>query len=146
MRFETAKFGSIEIDPECIILLPHGLIGFEQHRHWVLLSDGESDAVGWLQSLRDPETAFLVATPQRFAPDYRVRVSRDEFHTLPWGGSDKTIAVAIVSKHGDQFTMNLKSPVLINLDRCIGRQVVVLDDQSIQHVISEQPAILRKSA
>lgn len=146
MRFETAKFGHIEIDPECIILLPHGLIGFEQHRHWVLLSDAESDAVGWLQSLRDPETAFLVATPQRFVSDYRVRVSRDEFQTLPWGGNDKTIAVAIVNKHGEDFTINLKSPVLINLDRCIGRQVVVLDDQPIQHRISAQPSFTRKSA
>ena len=146
MQFETAKFGQIEIDPECILLLPHGLIGFEQHRHWVLLSDAESDAVGWLQSLRDPQTAFLVATPQRFVPDYRVRVSREEFETLPWSSEDKTIAVAIVNKHADDFTINLKSPVLINLDRCIGRQVVVLDDQPLQHLISAQAPLLRKSA
>lgn len=146
MHFETAKFGQIEFDPECIILLPHGLIGFERHRHWVLLSDAENDAVGWLQSLRDPATAFLVATPQRFVADYRVRVDRDEFHAFPWGDEDKTIAVAIVNKHGEDFTLNLKAPILINLDRCIGRQVVVLDDQPLQHSISKQPTLLRKSA
>ena len=54
MQVNTSRFGMVEILPEDILLFSRGLIGFESHRHWVLLADGGSSGVAWLQSLTDP--------------------------------------------------------------------------------------------
>ncbi len=146
MKFDTTKFGSLEINSDRIILFPDGLVGFEQYRHWVLLSEGKDDSVGWLQSVTDATLAFLVVTPHRFVQDYQLRVHRNQLLTMPWAPSDRTLTLAIVSDRSGSLSVNLKSPVLINVDRCLGRQVIVADDQPIQYVLTHHPATLRKSA
>ena len=52
MDMMTTRFGKIAIDAEDILLFPHGLVGYEDCQHWVLLADAVNPAVGWLQSLR----------------------------------------------------------------------------------------------
>jgi flagellar assembly factor FliW len=146
MRFETANFGQLQIDPESILLFPDGLVGFEQYRHWVLLSENDDDAVGWLQSLNDPELVFSVITPHRFVPNYSLRIDRAQFAALPWSSTDESIILGLVSQRDGEFSVNLKAPVIINLQRGLGRQVVVADDQPLQYALSGQPGRIRKSA
>lgn len=146
MRIDTANFGRLEIDPQSILLFPDGLMGFESVRHWVLLSESEDDAIGWLQSLDDPKLVFSVITPHRFVPNYTLRIDRAQFAALPWSSSDESIILGLVSHHDDQFTVNLKAPVIINLQRGLGRQVVVADDQPLQYALPGQSDRMRKSA
>jgi flagellar assembly factor FliW len=146
MQFHTSKFGSLEIDSQRIILFPDGIVGFESHRHWVLLSEDNDDSIGWLQSLSDSELAFLVVTPQRFVEGYEMKLHRSQLLTVPWSREDRSLTLAIVSDHDGTLTANLKAPILLNVDRCLGRQVIVADDQPLQHVLYTQPAQLRKSA
>lgn len=147
MKFDTTNFGQLEIDPESIILFPDGIIGFERARHWVLLSESQDDAVGWLQSLNDPELAFSVITPHEFVPQYALRVDRQQFSSLPWLSDDAAIVLSLVSKQPNgKYTANLKAPIIVNLDRGLGRQVVVADDQPLQYALSGQPELIRKSA
>jgi flagellar assembly factor FliW len=115
-------------------------------RHWVLLSENGDDAVGWLQSLNDAALAFSVITPHRFVPDYVLRIDRQQFSALPWSETDSSIILVLVSQHDDKLTANLKAPIIINLDRGLGRQVVVADDQPLQYALSGQPERIRKSA
>jgi flagellar assembly factor FliW len=42
--------------------------------------------------------------------------------------------------------MNLRAPILINLDRRLGCQVVTTDDQPLQMELTKPTAQLRKSA
>ena len=146
MQFHTSKFGTLEIDSQRIILFPDGIVGFESHRHWVLLSEDNDDSIGWLQSLSDGELAFLVVTPQRFVEGYEMKLHRSQLLTVPWSREDRSLTLAIVSDHDGTLTANLKAPILLNVDRCLGRQVIVADDQPLQHVLYSQPAPLRKSA
>ena len=80
MHITTTRFGTIEIEPEAVLLFEAGLVGFEDCRHWVLLTDPENSAVGWLQSVTRPELAMAVVSPRRFVPEYRVRVSPKQLH------------------------------------------------------------------
>jgi flagellar assembly factor FliW len=146
MWYDTTNFGRLHIDAEGLLVFPDGLIGLESSRHWTLLWDEAEAAVGWLQSLSDPDLALTVVPPQRYVPGYVLRVPRDELAALPWAATDRALVMLVVSKHEGLFTANLQAPVVMNLDRCLGRQVVVADQQPVQFVLPDQSVLARKSA
>ena len=146
MQLVTSRFGAVEIQPDDILLFPAGLAGFEDCLHWALLADAETDAVAWLQSVVRAELSLPVVSPRRFVESYQLRVSRAELLPMQFSAYDQAYVLAIVSKHDDALTVNLKAPLVINLDRRIGRQVVASDEQSLQFPLAHVPAELRKSA
>ena len=146
MNLETSRFGTLEVDPGRILLLPDGLVGMPSDRHWVLLRESSTEAVGWLQSLTDPELALPVVAPQRFVLNYRLRIHRREVASLPWSPRDQVMVLAIVSKTSGLLTLNLRAPVMVNLDRLLGRQVVSCDEQPLQYVLPNQYAPMRQVA
>jgi flagellar assembly factor FliW len=122
------------------------LIGLENCRSWVLLAESHNDAVGWLQSANLPETAVAVISPRRFLPDYQIRVSREQLAPLALAAQDQAFVLNIVAKNSGRLTVNLKAPVVINLTRRIGCQVVTSDDQPVQFEFAASSLKLRKSA
>ena len=146
MQMQTTRFGSVEIQAEDILLFPKGLIGFEEERHWVLLADCDNRSVGWLQSLGKPELAVAVVSPRRFAPEYQVRVSKAQLAPLEIGESDNAYVLAVVSQQDDELTLNLRAPIVINLDRRLGRQLVTNDEQPLHALLKPTAVPLRKSA
>ena len=146
MEIQTTRFGPVSIEPDDILLFPSGLPGMVGSLHWVLLADTGNDALGWLQNISRPELAFAVASPGRFVADYQVRVAKSEILPLQLRSPQDAQVLAIISKTDNTLTINLKAPLLFNLERRLGRQVVVNDDQPLQHVIASQVSQLRKSA
>ena len=146
MLIQTSRFGAVEIEAEDILLFPAGLIGFEDCRHWVLLADSDNDCVGWLQNIARPEIALAAVSPRRFVPDYKVRVANGQVSVLQLTDIDQAYVLTLVSKNDGRLTINLKAPVVINLDRRLGRQVVTSDDQPLQFALAPAPVLLRKSA
>ena len=146
MQMQTTRFGTVEIEAEDILLFPSGLIGYEHMRHWVLLADSDNDSVGWLQSLSLPDLALAVVSPRRFFAGHSIRVTSGELAPLLLGPEDQPYVLAIVSKDSHGLSANLKAPIVINLDRSLGRQVVVNDDQPLAKPLLDEPVPLRKSA
>ncbi len=146
MEINTSRFGKLDIDTEAVLLFPDGVLGFSAQRHWVLLREGKSATFGWLQSLTEPELAFAVIVPSSYVPDYELRFHRDEISKLPWSATDETLVLAIVNRENDSLTVNLRAPVLINVERCIGRQLLTCDDQPLQYALPNQHTPMRKSA
>jgi flagellar assembly factor FliW len=151
MQISTSRFGLVEIDVDDILLFPHGLIAFEDLRHWVLLADAENDALGWLQSVNHGDVALPVVSPRRYAPQYQVHVTRGQLAPLELAHFDATYVLSVVSKSDDDFVLNLKAPLVINLDRRLGRQVVTTDEQPVACPLARgqfagNSAGLRKSA
>ena len=146
MQMPTSRFGLVDIEAEDILLFPGGLIGYEQQRHWVLLADADNSAVGWLQSLAKPELALAVISPRRFFAGHSIRVTNSELAPLQLGPHDQPYVLSIVSKSEDGLTANLKAPIVVNLDRHLGRQVVVTDDQPLSKPLGGEVTALRKSA
>ena len=147
MHIETSHFGPLEIDVEDILLFPHGVIAFEDCRHWVLIADAENAALAWLQSVSRPEIALPVVSPRRFAPQYRIHVARGQLVPLEFSQFDQAYVLSVVSQSDGDLTLNLKAPLIINLDRRLGRQVITCDDQPVALALPlPTPALLRKSA
>lgn len=146
MQISTTRFGGIRVGDEDVIFFPFGLIGLEGHHHWVLLADAANDAVGWLQSTTDPDTAVAVISPRRFVPHYRVRIASRELLALELNAVDEAYVLNVVSSDEGRLTANLRAPVLFNLERRLGRQVITVDDQPLRWELLASPLKLRKSA
>ncbi|MBM4092868.1 MAG: hypothetical protein FJ276_26190 [Planctomycetes bacterium] len=146
MEISTTRFGMLSVDVDDLLHFPRGVIGFEECRHWVLLADGNSSAVGWLQSAERPAVALAVVSPRRFANDYRIRLGQSQMAPLALSPPDRLFALCVVSRKEGRYTMNLRAPILINLDRRLGCQVITSDDQPVQMDLVPPVAQLRKSA
>ncbi len=146
MQIETTHFGAVQIEADDILLFPQGLIGYAQSRHWVLLADGQNPSLGWLQSISDADLAIPVVSPRRFVGNYQVRVSRRDIVSLDLKNSGDAHVLAVLSRNEEVLTVNLKAPLLINLDLNLGRQVVVNDDQPISMPLAPAEQTYRKSA
>jgi flagellar assembly factor FliW len=146
MQISTSHFGTIEIEADDILLFPRGVIAFEDCRHWVLIADAENDGLAWLQSIGRPEVALPVVSPRRFSPGYAVRVARGQLLPLEFSQFDEIYVLTVVAASDGDLTINLKAPLLINLNRRLGRQVITSDEQPVAMTLSRAPQALRKSA
>lgn len=146
MQIATTRFGSLKIEDSDIISFPQGIVGFEMRRRWVLLADAVNEAVGWLQCLDQAELALAVVSPRRFVPDYRVRLVKSELAPLQLEDSHRAYVLTVVNKNQTHLTINLKAPLIINLNARLGRQVITSDEQPLQKELVVLPVSFRKSA
>lgn len=127
MEVTTSRFGTLEAPSADVLLFEQGLIGLRNCRRWIVLADAQNPALGWLQCLDDPDTALGVVSPRRFVPDYQLRVPRQELAPLGLASMRDAQVVAIVSRHPEGLSLNLRAPLVINVESRTGRQVVAND-------------------
>jgi len=138
---ETKAFGTIDVDATDLIDFPDGLIGIADRR-FALLNDGEDSPFKWLQSATTPGLAFVLMQPDLFLKrSYRPAVAPSELERLEVRSLEECHIYTIVTIPTDKpeaMTANLQGPILLNLKRKIGRQVISNnDDHSVRHLIIE---------
>jgi flagellar assembly factor FliW len=146
MEINTTRFGPLAVEADDLIQFPSGLLGLEDCRQWVLLTDAGNESLGWLQSATRPEVALAVVSPRRFVSDYQLRVPRSELEPLRLDEVRQAQVLVVINKHGPGITLNLKAPLVINPERRLGRQVIANGDLPVQFELDQAPAGLRKSA
>ncbi len=135
MIIDTSRFGPVECQAEDVLTFPHGLIGMESCREWVLLADSENNALGWLQSAERRDLALAVVSPRRFVPDYQVRVSARELADVGSTAPKELQVLVILNRAENGLAVNLKAPVVVCLESRRGRQVIAKDDHAVQFVL-----------
>lgn len=135
MRIETQRFGTLQVDPRELFLFPQGLIGLETLRQWMLVPDADNPAVIWLQSASRGDQALAMISPRVFVPDYRVHVARRALEVLQLRSDHRTYVLTTLAGTPAAVTTNLRAPVIINLDRRLGCQVITGDQQPLQHAL-----------
>ncbi len=146
MEIQSTRFGRLEYAAEDVIEFPEGLPGLDDCRDWVLLADDRCDAVAWLQSLVRPEVALAVVSPRRFVPGFRLRVARQELEPLRLAALADAQALVVLGKSERGWTLNLKAPLVINLPRRVGRQVIANGDLPVQYELTGATVGLKKTA
>ncbi len=144
MNISTTRFGRLELKTEELLVFPSGILGLEDCREWVLLADAENDALGWLQSTTRREVALAVVSPRRFVPGYQARISRSELAPLDLADVRQAQVLVVVGKNEGGITLNLKAPLVINLQRRTGRQVIANGEQPIQFELASPAAVVRE--
>jgi flagellar assembly factor FliW len=146
MRVYTTRFGPVEIQADDVIRFPEGLAGLEECRDWVLLCETRNDAVAWMQSVDRADVALAVVSPRRFVPDFQMRVARRELDLLELDEVRAAQVLAIVNRTERSLTLNLKAPIVVNVQRRLARQVIANGDVPVQHELGTPLPAIRRSA
>jgi flagellar assembly factor FliW len=134
----TTRFGLLSVQPQDEIVFEHGLIGLEDCRRWVVLTDSANTALGWLQNLDQGHIAVGVVSPRRFVPDYQLRVDRADLRTLGLATIRDAEVVVIASRQTNGITLNLRAPLVINVEKRLGCQVIAKDEHPVQYPLDLQ--------
>ena len=144
MKAQTRVFGAIEIDDSKVITMEKGMIGFPDLKHFALIFDEEKKSqkkgfIMWFQSMDDGDIAFPVMDPHRIMDDYAPSVNEELLSTLGEMSVENTyiLVTATVPKKVEDFSVNLKAPIVINTDTQKGAQVITESDYEVKYKIYE---------
>jgi flagellar assembly factor FliW len=108
-----SRFGEIEYQPENLLHFPEGLIGFENLRDFIVMPNEKEGPLFWIQSVDDPQIAFVMTDPSNFFPEYNVVATPAERAKLGIGEQDEVYSLSVVTVPPDRkITLNLMAPVL----------------------------------
>ena len=141
MKIHTATLGVVEAAPDSFLTLPDGLIGFEEHKEYALLTLADYEPFRWLQSFSDPGLSFPVLDPASFVASYEPQLSEADRLGLGLepGETPLLFVIASVEDSGHSVTVNLRAPLVIHPRHRVARQVVLADSRwEIQHPILER--------
>ena len=141
MTIETRLFGTITIEDEKLITFPEGIVGFPFLKQFALIHDVEKkDApIMWLQSMDEPQFAMPVIEPQLVVDDYNPMVN-DEYLTPVGELAEEqmySLVTLTVPPQIEQMSVNLKAPIIINMENNKAVQIIVEDDCQVKHLIYE---------
>lgn len=130
MQIMTRAYGPVEIDEAQVFEFPYGIFGFEEHVRFALL-DAHQKPFYWLQSLVDPQIAFILIQPEVFRASYDHGVTLADLEDLGTSSWEEILTFAIVTIPSDNgpMTANLQGPVFLNKRSRKGKQAISPRDE-----------------
>ena len=134
LHLESLLLGALEIRAETIISFAAGLPGFPTMHRFALVETQRADFV-WMQSIDDASLTFLLADPFTLVAGFDVELPAADLAALEASGTPESLLLlAVVQLEGGHpVAANLQSPIVIDRDRRIGRQVVLADSRYGMH-------------
>lgn len=125
MNIVTTRFGLIQVHDSELIRIPDGLVGFRNFTQFVLLSDPVTRGLLWLQSTTAPDLAFGLVAPPIALGDYRIDLRPGDRAALELEEDRTALTYVILNRADGILSVNLQGPVVFNLTRRLGRQLVL---------------------
>ena len=127
MEIQTSRFGRIGVDEERIMTFPNGLLGFPSFTRYALIQTGQENYFFWLQSVDEPNLAFVITDPSIFFKDYQVPVREETAQELQLTDPAFLQTFVICNKVGEWLTGNLLGPIVVNAQNRLAQQVVLTE-------------------
>lgn len=126
MNIATSRFGQIEFSDDKIITLPDGMPGFAETR-FTLINPERHAPFCWLQSLDNPDLAFVVVDARQTFPDYAVALTAEEYERLALDEKTEVVVLLVVTLASEPsaITVNLQGPIVLNPERMLAKQIVL---------------------
>lgn len=139
MDIQSKLLGEQTINPDSIISFPLGLPGFEEQKRFKLFHQEGSSIVYWLQAVDDEDITFSVSHPANFNIHYSFVLTDEEEALLQATRSEELVVLIMLHKDEEQnsdgkptIKGSIKSPLVINVEKRIGLQKLLLNiEQSI---------------
>jgi flagellar assembly factor FliW len=143
VKFETPRFGHIEVDGDKIVRFENGMPGFPDCTQFIVMDHDRETPLKWLQCVDRPEVAFLVVEPEQVLSTYTVEVPESVLRVVQWEkGSDvRDVSVfVILNVENGELTANLRAPVVVNIKKRLAFQMI-LDNLEIPLRMRIEPEI-----
>ena len=131
MLINTKYLGEVEIEASEILSFHHGLLGFQEYKEFILLPLDADLPLALLQSTEEVSIGFIVALPFAFKQDYAFDLSDEDKYDLQIEKEEDVLTYSIVTLNETfaDSTINLLAPVVININKKIGKQIVLQDNK-----------------
>jgi flagellar assembly factor FliW len=140
---QTKFHGALTYEPEQVLHIPSGLFGFIQETEFLLLELPSARPLAFLQSIRSANLCFISLPAQVIEGEYRLSMSDVDLQafgytqsTPPVMGKDVLCLALLTVGERQATTANLLAPIVIDIARHQGRQVIVNAPYSHQHPVS----------
>jgi flagellar assembly factor FliW len=137
MKYEnTMEAEATASAPGNIVRLPAGILGFEQHKEYMLLANPAEMPFAWLRVADSASLAFVVINPFVVMPDYAPDIPDTDAEFLDLKEPTDALLFSIVTLRGpNRATLNLKGPIVINRHTHTGKQVIIANasNYSVEH-------------
>jgi flagellar assembly factor FliW len=131
-KINSLQFGEIQVEQEHIFTFNNGLLGFEELREFVLISEEDTIPFKWLISLEEPEVGFPLLSPWHIDLTFEPEKDFDfEKHVI-------YVVITLEDEKG-LMTANMKAPILFDVVAQTGEQVILPKDKySPNYVITQR--------
>ena len=108
----NTRFGEVEYEPKNLLHFPAGLIGLPTLRHFIVMPNKKEGPLFWIQSVEDPDMAFVLTDPTNFYLDYQIMPDTSVCQSLHIENDEKCFILTVVTVPPDQnITLNLAAPI-----------------------------------
>lgn len=129
---QSTSFGEIEYPLSAAIRFPVGLPGFDDERGFVFLERPGTAPLMFLHSISNPDLCFILLPILVVQPQYDLSLAEEDRGVLEFPPDQEPqigrnlLCGALVSmgSEGAPPTINLLAPVVVNLEKGIGCQVI----------------------
>ncbi|GGG13220.1 flagellar assembly factor FliW [Lysinibacillus alkalisoli] len=131
MKIETKFLGEVAFKEEDVYTFPQGLPGFSDLQRFILMPIDADLPLVALQSVDQPTISFIMAYPFAFDANYTFDLSDEDKQTLHIEGNHEVLPYAIITMKEtlQTSTMNLLAPVVLNITKKMGKQIVLQDNK-----------------
>ncbi len=134
MKILTRDFGEVEVNEEDIFSFEEKIFGFEDYTDFIMLYDDDFNGeYVWLQSVEEPDLCFIAANPT-LIPDYKPDFAKEAVKALGKGKFEYWVLM-VAKENILDCTVNLKSPLIINLDTHKGMQLILEEKYPIRYYL-----------
>ena len=127
VTFNALRFGPITVEQDKVINFVRGIPGFEGLKRYILIDHDAEGRFKWLQSIDDPETAFLLTDPNLFRPGYAVPLKKGYAEPIGLGDESPMAVLVMVTVFSEdkKVSLNLKGPLVFNPSNMSAMQCIV---------------------
>ncbi len=131
IQLSTKFFGIKEVSEDEVIQFPEGIYGFTEEKQFIIFKEKEESPFLWLQSLRNPDLAFVIIDPNQIVKNYKPKILHTDLQMLEVNFLEECKIYAILTipeNKPEEMTINLQGPILLNVKKNIAKQVISLDE------------------
>lgn len=141
VKIKTRDFGESDIASEDIYTFKKGLFAFEDSKKFTFISPiNECGAPIWLQSCEAQTPCFIVFKSDDIITDYKCKPLKEDLETIEYEDGDEILYynIAVIPDDYRKTTVNLKSPVIINVTKKLGVQAILPQNYEIRYSVYKE--------
>jgi flagellar assembly factor FliW len=141
MRLRTKYHGTRFYKEKDIITFKRGIPGFQNLKKFIIFAAEENKLFYILQSIEDLSVGIVLVSPFNVVKEYEFELNDDKLKELNIKSEEDVLVLNTVtlSSKLENITVNLKAPLVININEKIGEQIILDDvNYSIKHPLFKE--------